>query len=237
MTEPMADSMNTLLIVDGGGVCRAPIVEFTLRKQLTGGSWLADLEISSRGLELQDGREMCGIAAARIGYSTRALAFSKAHRAEALTSDLADQAGLILTAERPQRAAVARLSPVARARTFTLKEALVLVSVLTDEVRSGSATRPTSLAGLSDLLHDIRGSIPLIEPPLKTSVFHRDRALPAADPLTLVDGHDDVGLHRHATDETYQVSLTLGSRMVDLAEDRLPRVGTGPNDWWWRQHA
>ena len=226
-----------MLVVDGGGVCRAPIVEFTLQKQLTGSSWLADVEIASRGLELHDGRAMCGIAAARIGYSTRALAFSGAHRAEALTAELAEQAGLILPAERPQRAAVARVSPLARARTFTLKEALVLVSVLTDEVRAGTAERPTTLETLADQLHDIRGSIPLIEPPLRTSVFHRDRALPAADPLTLVDGHDDAGLHRHATDETYQVSLTLGSRLVDLAEERLPRVGSGPNDWWWRQHA
>ena len=233
----MTDSMNTLLIVDGGDVCRAPIVEFTLQKQLGGAGWLGDLEIESRGLELQDTTEMCTFAAARLGASTRALSFSRGHRAAALDEDVAAAAGLILTAERPQRSAVARMAPIARARTFTLKEALVLVSVLTDEVRAGTARRPTGLVELAELLHDIRGSIPLIEPPLKTSVFHRDRALPAADPLTLVDGHDDAGLHRHATDETYQVSLTLGSRLVDLAEERLPRVGTGPNDWWWRQHA
>lgn len=229
--------MSTLLIVDGSDVCRAPIVEFALRKQFAGDSPLADTVVASRGLDTEDGQPVCDLAAGRLGGSARASAFSDAHRSVRLTHFDANEADLILTAERAHRSAVARLAPHARARSFTLKEALVLATVLADEVRTGRTRRPRSLAETVDLLHEVRGAIPLIEPPMNTNVFHRDRALPKADPLALVDGHEDAALHRHATDEAYQVALTLGSRLVDLAEDPMARIDAAPNDWWWRQHA
>lgn len=229
--------MSTVLVIDGSDVCRAPIVEFALRKQFAGDGALADTTVSSRGLDVNAGRPICDLAAGRLGGSSRAAMFSDAHRSAQLRTEDADGADLILTAERMHRSAVARVAPMARARTFTLKEALVLVSVLTDEVHAGRHRRPGSLAEVVELLHDVRGSIPLIEPPMQTSVFHRDRALPAADPLALVDGHEDAALHRHATDESYQVALTLGSRLVDLTEDRMARIDSSPRDWWLRQQA
>ena len=229
--------MSTVLIVDGSDVCRAPIVEFALRKQLAGDSVLADTMVASRGLTVEHSRRICDLAAGRLGGSARAAAFSDGHLSEQLTALDAQSADLILTAERTHRSAVGRLAPHARARTFTLKEALVLASVLSDEVRTGRSRRPKDLAQTVALLDEVRGSIPLIEPPMNTNVFHRDRALPKADPLALVDGHEDAALHRHATDEAYQVALTLGARLVDLAEDPMARIGHQPNDWWWRAHA
>lgn len=229
--------MGTVLIVDGSDVCRAPIMEFALQKQFAGEGPLAEQTVISRGLETPGQSLICDLAAGRLGASMRAATFSVSHRSRSLTVEDAEQADLILTAERVHRSAVVRMSPIARGRTFTLKEALVLTSVLTDEVRTGRSPRPTSLTETVALLDEVRGSIPLIEPPMHTSVFHRDRALPSADPLALVDGHEDAALHRHATDEAYQVSLTLGSRLVDLTEDHVARIGTTPNDWWWRQHA
>jgi protein-tyrosine phosphatase len=229
--------MSTVLIVDGSDVCRGPIMEFALQKQFAGDSGMADVTVVSRGLEAEGQALICDLAAGRLGTSLRAATFSVSHRSRRLVAEDTEQADLILTAERLHRSAVVRLSPIARARTFTLKEALVLTSVLTDEVRSGRSPRPLTLPDTVALLDEVRGSIPLIEPPMHTSVFHRDRALPASDPLALTDGHDDAALHRHATDEAYQVALTLGSRIVDLTEDRLARIGTTANDWWWRQHA
>ena len=229
--------MSTVLIVDGSDVCRAPIVEFALRKQLAGDTPLSDALVFSRGLDADGTRGICDLAAGRLGGSARAAQFSDGHRGERLIRADADGADLILTAERAHRSAVGRLAPHARARTFTLKEALVLASVLSDEVRTGRSPRPKSLDETVALLDEVRGSIPLIEPPMNTNAFHRDRALPKADPLALVDGHEDAALHRHATDEAYQVALTLGARLVDLAEDPMARIGAAPNDWWWRQHA
>lgn len=229
--------MGTVLIVDGSDVCRGPIIEFAIQKQLAGDGPLAGETVISRGLETPGQNLICDIAAGRLGASMRAATFSVSHRSRALTVADAEQADIILTAERAHRSAVVRMSPISRSRTFTLKEALVLVSVLTDEVRSGRSPRPATMAETVALLDEVRGSIPLIEPPMHTSVFHRDRALPASDPLALVDGHEDAALHRHATDEAYQVALTLGSRLVDLTEDPVARIGTSANDWWWRQHA
>ena len=229
--------MGTVLIVDGSDVCRGPIIEFALQKQFAGEGPLAAETVISRGLEAQNHDLICDLAAGRLGQSMRAATFSVSHRSRPITVEDAEQADLILTAERHHRSAVVRLSPISRGRTFTLKEALVLTSVLTDEVRTGRSPRPTDLANTVALLDEVRGSIPLIEPPMQTSVFHRDRALPASDPLALTDGHEDAALHRHATDEAYQVALTLGSRLVDLTEDRMARIGSTPNDWWWRQHA
>ncbi|MBW4042260.1 MAG: hypothetical protein HIU86_09055 [Acidobacteria bacterium] len=229
--------MGTVLIVDGSDVCRGPIIEFAIQKQLAGEGALAGETVVSRGLETPGQNLICDMAAGRLGASMRAATFSVSHRSRAITVEDAEQADIILTAERAHRSAVVRLSPISRSRSFTLKEALVLVSVLTDEVRSGRSPRPTNMAETVSLLDEVRGSIPLIEPPMHTSVFHRDRALPTSDPLALVDGHEDAALHRHATDEAYQVALTLGSRLVDLTEDPMARIGTSPNDWWWRQHA
>lgn len=229
--------MGTVLIIDGSDVCRGPIIEFALQKQFTGDGALADTRVFSRGLEGLNNRTICDLAAGRLGASMRAATFSVSHRSRGLTVEDAQTADLILTAERAHRSAVSRVSPIARSRTFTLKEALVLTTVLSDEVRTGRSPRPATLPEAVALLDEVRGSIPLIEPPMDTTMFHRDRALPASDPLALVDGHEDAALHRHATDEAYQVALTLGSRLVDLTEDRLARIGGTPNDWWWRQHA
>jgi protein-tyrosine phosphatase len=229
--------MVTVLIVDGSDVCRAPIIEFALQKQFAGDGSMAETAVVSRGLEATGQGLICDLAAGRLGSTMRAATFSVSHRSRRLTAEDAEQADLVLTAERAHRSAVVRTAPIARGRTFTLKEALVLTSVLTDEVRTGRSPRPHTLPETVALLDEVRGSIPLIEPPMHTSVFHRDRALPASDPLALTDGHEDAALHRHATDEAYQVALTLGSRLVDLTEDRLARIGTTPNDWWWRQHA
>lgn len=229
--------MSTVLIVDGSDVCRAPIIEYAIQKQFAGESPLAGETVISRGLETPGQQLICDLAAGRMGASMRAATFSVSHRSRALTVADAEQADMILTAERAHRSAVVRMSAITRSRTFTLKEALVLVSVLTDEVRTGRSPRPSNLVDTVALLDEVRGSIPLIEPPMHTSVFHRDRALPTSDPLALVDGHEDAALHRHATDEAYQVALTLGSRLVDLTEDRMAHVGSSANDWWWRQHA
>lgn len=229
--------MSTVLIVDGSDVCRAPIIEFALQKQFAGDGSMAETSVASRGLEATGQGLICDLAAGRLGATMRAATFSVSHRSRPLTAEDVEQADLVLTAERVHRSAVVRTAPIARGRTFTLKEALVLTSVLTDEVRTGRSPRPLTLPETVALLDEVRGSIPLIEPPMHTSVFHRDRALPSSDPLALTDGHEDAALHRHATDEAYQVALTLGARIVDLTEDRLARIGSTPNDWWWRQHA
>ena len=230
--------MGTVLIVDGSDVCRGPIIEFAIQKQFAGDGPLAAETVISRGLETPGQSLICDLAAGRLGASMRAATFSVSHRSRALTVEDAEQADIILTAERAHRSAVVRMSPISRSRSLHA-EGGAGAGLRADGrgAHAAARRRPSTMAETVTLLDEVRGSIPLIEPPMHTSVFHRDRALPTSDPLALVDGHEDAALHRHATDEAYQVALTLGSRLVDLTEDRVARIGSSANDWWWRQHA
>ena len=214
----------TVLIVDGADVCRAPIVEFTLRKQFAGSDLLAREQVISRGVTAEPGRAMCEVASLKLGLSAAAVEFMEAHRSRTLQADDVTRADLILTAERSHRQAVLRMVPTAQARTFTWKEALVLADAAVDRAGSGGAPRPADLAGLVSLLVSARGAVPVIEPPVQTAAFHWG---PEADPLATADGHGDEHIHRHTVEESYLVAASLGQRFQDLvnAARRAARAG------------
>lgn len=215
--------MGTVLVVDGADVCRAPIVEFTLRQAFKDAAWLGSVRMISRGLEAQPGAALCETAAVRLGSTRVAIGFYGLHRATELQpGDVAD-AGLILTAERDQRAAVARLAPGSQARIFTLKEARVLAAVLSDRMRRGEAKPPVDLAALTSGLHATRGSIPVIEPPVTTNAFHWRRA-GTQDPLSIADGHEVTSLHRHVVNECWSSALAFGGHLADAVQSDLARV-------------
>jgi protein-tyrosine phosphatase len=225
-----------MLVVDGADVCRAPIMEFTLKSGFGDAAWLADTTIASRGLEAEPDRTMCDVAAGRIGFTSGAIGFYGAHRSHQLTRDEIAGAALILTAERDQRSSVVRLLPGTQTRVFTWKEARVLATIVTERVASGATAAPTDVAGLAALLHASRGSIPVIEPPVKTAAFHWRRQ-PATDPLSVTDGHEEsAALHKHAVDESRQTAVALTGLFVDLARAERPerRVDEARIDWWRR---
>jgi len=62
--------MSTVLVVDGADVCRAPIMEFTLKSGFADAAWLKDAAVLSRGLTAEPGRTMCEVAAGRIGFTS-----------------------------------------------------------------------------------------------------------------------------------------------------------------------
>ncbi|MGN6743748.1 MAG: hypothetical protein ACTHJL_10695, partial [Amnibacterium sp.] len=77
------------------------------------------------------------------------------------------------------------------------------------------------------------GSIPVIEPPVKTAAFHWRRP-PAADPLSVSDGHEESSaMHRHAVDESRQTAMALTGLLVDLGRADRPsrRVDRARIDW------
>lgn len=213
--------MGGVLVVDGSDVCRAPIVAFTLLSRLRSPVW-AGTEIESRGLLAEPGRPMCEGAAGRLGFSGPAIAFYGAHRSTRLS--VADIAGssLVLTAERAQRSAVVRMLPGTQATVFTWKEALVLAEVLLDRRRSDTLGAPGDLPALARALHGARGTVPLIEPPVRTGVFHRRRG---ADPLTVANGHDGTAEHKRVSHESAEVAASLADRLdlVMRAQHLAPR--------------
>jgi protein-tyrosine phosphatase len=226
--------MATVVIVDGADVCRAPIVEFTLRKQLAGPTWLSATRVVSRGVEGTSDQRMCETAALKLGLSQPASAFFEAHRSTPLTAEDLPGADLILTAERSHRAAIVRIMPETKHRAFTWKEALVLADAAVDAVASGAAPRPADLPAIVALLATARGAVPLIEPPVQTAAFHWNPQ-EQADPLTTADGHEDEQLHRHTVEESYLVAAHLGQRFQELATaaGRAARLGhpAGRDRW------
>jgi protein-tyrosine phosphatase len=226
--------MATVVIVDGADVCRAPIVEFTLRKQFAGPTWLSATRVVSRGVEGSGGQRMCDTAGLKLGLSQPATAFFEAHRSKALEPEDLLGADLILTAERTHRAAIVRILPETKHAAFTWKEALVLADAAVDAVAEGAAPRPVDLPALVALLARARGAVPLIEPPVQTAAFHW-KPKEEADPLTTVDGHDDEQLHRHTVEESYLVAASLGQRFQELvtAAGRASRLGhpAGRDRW------
>lgn len=226
--------MPTVVIVDGADVCRAPIVEFTLRKQFAGPTWLSRIAVVSRGVEGSAGQRMCEVAGLKLGLSQPATAFVEAHRSQGLTPEELLGADLILTAERTHRAAIVRILPETKQKAFTWKEALVLADASVDAVASGTAPRPVDLPALVALLASARGAVPLIEPPVQTAAFHWQPE-EKADPLTTADGHEDEQLHRHTVEECYLVAANLGQRFQELvtAAGRATRLGhpAGRDRW------
>ena len=231
--------MGTVLVVDGSDVCRAPIVEFVLRKQFEGAAVPSAWAVESRGLTAAAGGTMCESASAKLGWSGPAIAFYGAHRATALSTDDIADAGIVLTAERQQRSAVVRMLPGTQAKVFTWKEALVLASVLSDRVRNGVANAPGDLPALARALHAARGTVPLIEPVVRTGVFHWRRGQ-EQDSLSVADGHEGTALHKHVTQESHDVAMQLGARLVEVTTERLPAItpaAAPERARWWRQRA
>ena len=231
--------MGTVLVVDGSDVCRAPIVEFVLGRALGPESPFGEAQVRSRGLAASPGATMCESASGRLGFSGSAIAFFGAHRAAQLSADDIRDADLVLTAERAQRSSVVRMLPGTQASVFTWKEALVLATVLADRIQIGSAAVPPDLPALARALHACRGTVPLIEPAVRTGVFHWRR--PAdTDLLTIPDGHDGVAQHRQVTQETFEVASSLAMRFAEMDASHVPAIDREADTHRakrWRQRA
>ena len=215
--------MGMLLVVDGSGVCRAPIVAFTLERRLAA----VDAEVRTRGLEAEPGLPMCDGAATRLGFTGPAIAFFGTHRSARLTLDDVRDADLVLTAERAHRSAVVRMLPGTQASVFTWKEAAVLADVLVERRRIGLTSRPDDLAGLARALHGVRGTVPLVEPPTRTGPFHWRKAV-EVDPLSIGSGHDGRAEHARISRESADVAAALGARLEAVFAEHAPAVRLEP---------
>jgi protein-tyrosine-phosphatase len=115
--------------------------------------------------------------------------FARSHVARQLDADLIAGSALILTASKAERAAVARIDPSARPRTFTLREAVALAEAEV-VVRSRPETEADAvLDRFAATLNMRRGLTPPAARAARSS-FARWFGRPAAgDPLDVVDGH------------------------------------------------
>lgn len=189
-----------ILAICTANVCRSPAIELLLRTALAGaGVPAGDLIVSSAGADARDGSTRCA-------RSRRLLA---AHVADDVTTWTAGShrltvvdvrgADLVLTASREHRAAIARLLPAARSRTFTLRQAARAAGeVASDELPS---VVPLPPAG------DVRGR-------LRWLVAELDVARgPVGDPLD-----DDVPDPHVVGDAEHEPAMALmAAAVADLA--------------------
>ncbi|GAB3915630.1 low molecular weight phosphatase family protein [Microlunatus endophyticus] len=104
-----------ILIVCTGNVCRSPYAERLLTSRLT----LGGIKISSAGTAALVGADMDQRIRKRL---IRARADASAFKARQLTSEMLQEADLVLCATRAHRSHVVRLSPRTVRRTFALAE-------------------------------------------------------------------------------------------------------------------
>ena len=150
-----------ILVVCTANACRSPLAEQLLRARLA--DWMpGEFSVSSAGTRAAYNHPACR----EVGrFLDRQGLDQVAHHPRQLTRELIDDAQLVLTADRDHRAAVARLDPEARRRTFTLREAAALAAEAARAAdprgEPGRAAPADRLAGFVDQLNRARG---LVEP-------------------------------------------------------------------------
>ncbi|WP_210509035.1 hypothetical protein [Naasia sp. SYSU D00057] len=159
-------------------VCRSPYAAILLQSALSSRT-TAEWGVWSAGTGSVAGQRICPLAAERLveaGLGDQAFA----HHSRPLDSADVEAADLVLVASAEHRAEVARLSPRATARTFTLAEA----------VRLGSVVRmPVGAPRLPDLVHDLQAARPLLASGrMERHGRHRPPSVSTAA-IDIVDGH------------------------------------------------
>jgi len=108
--------MKTILFVCTGNVCRSPMAEALLRRQLAG---RADLRVISAGLGALDGQPATDTAVAVMAEIGMDLS---AFRSQSLHSKLIEEADYIFTMTRQQQDAIQMFYPAAAEKIFIVRE-------------------------------------------------------------------------------------------------------------------
>lgn len=186
-----------VLIVCADNACTSPYLAGALAMALARGPQNVEWDISTRGVGGRPGQAMCEASAAQLPAG--AADWSAAHVTGALTASDVRWAHLILTATAADRSAVSRLSPDARSRTFTVREAVQLGAEPLSDGELRAATVPgratASLRTYADALNARRGTVQM--PKARWSFL---RAEEPSDPLDLPDPHRPVKRHERALD-------------------------------------
>jgi len=135
--------MTSILVVCTGNICRSPIAEGFLRRDLLRRMGTEAPEVSSAGIIAWNGAEA---SEGSIKAAWERGADIAAHRARRLTPDLVRGADLVLCMAAEHRSAVSDLLPEAAPRTFTLKELVRLVQATPDHGSVGGLRERVALA-------------------------------------------------------------------------------------------
>jgi len=154
----MSEGTGRVLFVCTGNICRSPLAAALLAAAAP------DVDVASAGTAVVEGAP----CPAAILAEADALGLDlRGHVSAPLTRDVLDGADLVLALAREHRAAVARSSPRAARRTFTLREAARLASSLDPRDREAVRSACTSKARVTSAaltLATRRGTVALLAP-------------------------------------------------------------------------
>jgi protein-tyrosine phosphatase len=173
----------TLLVVCTANVCRSPLAQRVLQRELSAAGWLGEVGVTSAGTRAEEGWAMCSVSATEFSDAAEDAAFASAHRSHLLSKEAVQQAGLVIAMEREQRSLIAQLAPGSQGKVYTLREVESLAGVLAER----GIEPPADLPALAAALHSVRGFAPVPAQPPKRRWFQR--AVDPEDALTIVDGH------------------------------------------------
>ena len=200
-----------VLVACSANVCRSPLAAIVMRNSLA--SLGPDVHVSWAGTYAMPGDAMCPQAASYLGLS------GMVGDSRQLTDGLVDRSDLLLTADRSQRAWIARRDPASRPRTFTIRQGARLAAWVAAFVTDGS--RPYGAAPLP------AGTLARLQW-LAVEMDAARGMLAAWDPrhddIEDLHGEED---HREILDEVAQASRQLADALtiVAMAPDELAEAG------------
>ncbi|MBW1638798.1 hypothetical protein G3H63_06830 [Microbacterium resistens] len=196
-----------LLLLCEANVCRSPLAELVIARRLGAHEALAEVEVASAGVRAEGGRAVCG-RVRRVETDQDWADRTSAHRSRPVDAADLDAAALVLTASRAVRAGAVSLSPAARRRVFTVREALWLADGMTLPRGEGR----DAVAALAEALDARRGLRPL--PGARRSFLRRRDT----DPLDIRDGHVLGGTaHEQTVQDVVETSGRVAGLLIDIS--------------------
>lgn len=199
--------MTRVLLVCSANVCRSPAMAIGFATAAREGGVRVD--VVSAGRLAEPGAMICAVTAEAVGVDERSRKAATDHRAQRLSAELIESAGLILGATREERAAVAVMSPRSRSRVFTIAEAVAL-----GEIAAERRFAPASgdVDEFVAALNAHRGRLPVTDRRVGPGRQSPWRRAPA-DPLDLPDAH---GSRRAEHSRRVREAVRLSERLVAL---------------------
>jgi len=153
----------SVLMVCHANLCRSPMAERLARRTIADrlGGCATAVEVTSAGTHAAEGRPMHPYAAEVLDRHGAQHADFRSRR---VTAALVEQADLVLTATREQRAACVTLAPRAVRRTFTLLQFGRLAGALHPRALTAVWPPQQRLRALVEELPRARGAVPVAAP-------------------------------------------------------------------------
>ncbi|MGV9194820.1 hypothetical protein ACQ143_10810 [Microbacterium sp. MC2] len=192
---------HSILFVCTANVCRSPMMEFEFRRLVDASARSGVWRVASAGTHVGNAHDVCSEVSWAFRNEEKLVDTVEIRRPQPVTVEVLESHELVITASLAERAAIARILPSARSRTFTLREALALSRTPT---WSGA-----SLSELSSELDSHRGKGVL--PVAKSNRFW----FRGVHPLDIPDVHSSHALrHRRTLASTRQLVRALEQRLV-----------------------